>query len=85
MCSDTLNPGGEVQICSVGCILGMPEIPSFLFIAAARRYMGFEELKKRFLKRGRCGCGGISCFFFISDKHDRRYVSVRVACGFKID
>ena len=63
MCSDTLNPGGEVQICSVGCILGMPEIPSFLFIVAARRYMGFEELKKRFLKRGRFGCGGISCFF----------------------
>ena len=44
MCSDTLNPGGEVRGCSVGCILGMPEISPFVFIAAANRYMGFLEL-----------------------------------------
>ena len=60
MCSDTLDPGGEVQICSVGCILGMPEIPPFLFIVAASRCMGFLELKKRFFNRGCLGCGGIS-------------------------
>ena len=23
MCSDTLNPGGDVQICCVGCILAV--------------------------------------------------------------
>ena len=41
MCSNTLNPGGEVPICSVGCILDMPEIPPFMFVVAASRYMGF--------------------------------------------
>ena len=84
MCSDTLNPGGEVQICAVGCILGMPEISPFVFIVAASRYMGFLELKKCFFKRGCFECGGISCFLFMSDKHDRRYVSVRIACGFTL-
>ena len=62
MCSDTLDPGGEVSGCSVGCILGMPEI-SPVFIAAASRYMGLLELDKCFFKRGCFGCGGISCFF----------------------
>ena len=63
MCSDTLNPGGDVQICCVGCILGMPEISHFAFIVAASRYMGFLELKKCFFNRGCFGCGGISHFF----------------------
>ena len=63
MCSDTINPGGEVQIRSVGCILGMPEIAHFVFIEAASRYMGFQDLKKFFFKRRCFGCGGISCFF----------------------
>ena len=52
MCSDTLNPGGEVRGFYVGCILDMPEISSLALIAAATRYMGFLELKKCFLKRG---------------------------------
>ena len=54
MCSDTLNPGGEVRRGSVGCILGMPEISTSVFIAAASRYMGFL-LKKFFFKRGYVG------------------------------
>ena len=60
MCSDALNPGGEVQICSVGCILGMREIPHFAFIVAASSYMGFVELYNCYFKLGCCGCGGIS-------------------------
>ena len=63
MCSDTLSPGGEVRGCSVGCILGMPEISPFVSIAEASRYMEFLELKKRFFKWGYFGWGGISCFF----------------------
>ena len=39
MCSDTLNPGGEVRGCCVGCILGMPEVSPFVFIVAASRYL----------------------------------------------
>ena len=66
MCSDTLDPVREVRGCSVGCILGMPEISPFVFIAAASRYMGFLELKKCFFKRGCFGCGGI---FWCSDWH----------------
>ena len=59
MCSDPADPGGEVQICSVGCILAMPEMPPFVFVVAASRYMGFLALKKCFFKRGCFGCGGI--------------------------
>ena len=40
MCSDTLNPGGEVRVCCVGCILGMPEISPFAFIAASYQLHG---------------------------------------------
>ena len=46
MCSDTLNPGGEVRGCSVGCILGMSDVSPFVFIAAATRYMGFYKMLK---------------------------------------
>ena len=46
MCSDTNNPGGEVRGCSVGCILGMPEISPFVFIAAAISNMGFLNLNE---------------------------------------
>ena len=60
MCSDTLDPGGEVRGCSVGCIMGMPDISPSMFIAAACRYMGFLELNKCFFKRGCFGCGGLS-------------------------
>ena len=68
MCSDTLDPGGEVRGCSVGCILGMPEIPPFVFIAASYLvYMRFLELKKCFFKRGCFGCGEI---FWCSDWHE---------------
>ena len=63
MCSDTLNPSGEVRGCSVGCILGMPDVSPFVFIVAAGRYMGFLDLNKCFFKRGCFGCGGTSCFF----------------------
>ena len=52
MCSDTLSPGGEVRGCSVGCILGMPEVSHFVFIVEPSRYMGFLELNKCFFKRG---------------------------------
>ena len=83
MCSDTLDPGGEVRGCSVGCILGMPEISPSVLIAAAIRYMGFLELKKCFFKGG-CLAAAEFRNFLMSDKHDCRYVSVRVACGFNL-
>ena len=59
MCSDTLNPGGEVRGCPVGCMLGMSDVSPFVFIAAATRCMGFLELKKCFFKRG---CLGVAKF-----------------------
>ena len=72
-----------MQICSVGCVLGMPEIPPFVFIVAASRYMGFLELKKCFSSGGVLGAAEFRVFL-VSDKHDRRYVSVRVACSFNL-
>ena len=60
MYSDTLNPGGEVRGCCVGYILGMPEISTFVFIAASYQLHGILKLKKCFFKRGCFGCGEIS-------------------------
>ena len=50
-------PTGRCKSVSAGCILGMPEIPPFVFIVAAIRYMGFLELNKCFFKRGCFRCG----------------------------
>ena len=41
MCSDTLDPGGEVRACSVGLTVGMSDTALFVFIPAAGRSMGF--------------------------------------------
>ena len=46
MCSDTLNPGGDVRGCCVGCILGMSDVSPFVFIAAATGYTGFYKKLK---------------------------------------
>ena len=52
MCSDTLDPGGEVRSSSVGYILGMSEISPFVFIVAAGKNIGFLELKKKLFQAG---------------------------------
>ena len=67
MCSDTLNPGGEVQGCSVGCILGMPEISPFVFIAASYQVHGISRTKEMLFQAGVFGCGE---FFWCSDWHE---------------
>ena len=41
MCSDNLDPGGEVRGRSVGLIVGMSDTALFVFILAAGRSMGF--------------------------------------------
>ena len=46
MCSGTLNPGGEMRGCSVGCMLAMSDVSPFVFTAAATRYMGFYKKLK---------------------------------------
>ena len=81
MCSETLNPGGAVQICSVGCILGAPEISPFVIHRSSYQVHGVSRTKEMLFQAGSFGCGEVSCFL-LPDKHDRRYVSVRVACGF---
>ena len=43
MCSDTLNPGGEVHGCCVGSILGVPEVSPFMFIAASYQLHGISR------------------------------------------
>ena len=46
MCSYTLNPGGEVRGCCVGCMQGMPEILPFVFIAASYQVHGISGAKE---------------------------------------
>ena len=59
MCSDPLDPGGEVRGCSVGCTLAMSDIsPCRLEVQRE-----FPELQKCILKRVWFGRGDISCFF----------------------
>ena len=43
MCSDTLNPGGELRRCCVDCILDMPEISPSVFIAASYELQGILD------------------------------------------
>ena len=52
MCSDTFNPGGEVRGCCVGCILGMPDISPFVFIAASYQLHGISRTKQMFFQAG---------------------------------
>ena len=52
MCSDTLNPGGEVRGCSVGCILGMPEISPFVFIAASYQVHEISRTEEMLFQAG---------------------------------
>ena len=52
MCFDTHNPGGEVRGCCVCCILGMPEISPFVFIAASYQLHGISRTKQTFFQAG---------------------------------
>ena len=54
MCSGTLNPGGEVRGCCVGCILGMPEM-SFVFTAASYQLHGISRTKEMLFQTGVLG------------------------------
>ena len=66
MCSDPVDPGGEVLSSSVGCTIGMWDMAPLVLIIEVGRYIGFLEPKKCFFKRGCCGYGGI---FWCSDWH----------------
>ena len=48
MCSDLLDPDGDVRGCSVGCTVGVWDIAPLVLIIAAGRSIGFLELKKMF-------------------------------------
>ena len=52
MRSDTLNPDGEVRGCCVRCILGMPEISPFLFIAASYQLHGISRTEEMLFQAG---------------------------------
>ena len=52
MCFDTLNPGGEVRGCCVGCIVGMPDISTFVFIAANYQLQGISRTKEMTFQAG---------------------------------
>ena len=62
MCSDPLDPGGEVRGCSVGCTLVMSDALPFRAAAALDVHTVFPELKNCIFKRVCFGCGEISPF-----------------------
>ena len=49
---DALSLGGEVGVCSVGCMLGMPEISPFVSIAASYQLHGISRTKEMFFQAG---------------------------------
>ena len=68
MCSDPVDPGGEVRRCSVGCILGMPQISPFVFIAASYQLHGISRTKEMLFQAVVFfGCGD---FFWCFDWHE---------------
>ena len=64
MCSDPLDPGGEVRGSSVGCTIGMSDILAIRVAAALDLHRGLLELKICILRQVCFGCGGISFFLF---------------------
>ena len=52
MCSDTLNPGGDVRGCFVGCMLGMFDVSPFVFIAASYQLHGIARTKEMLFQAG---------------------------------
>ena len=63
MCSDPLDPGGEVRGCSVGCTFGMSDRSPFRVAAALHVHREFPELKPCIFNRVCFGCGGVSVNF----------------------
>ena len=57
---DTLNPGGGVRGCSVGCMLGMSDVSSFVFIAAATMVHGISRTKEMLFQAGVLGAAEFS-------------------------
>ena len=85
MCSDLLDPDGDVRGCSVGCTEGVWDIAPLVLIIAAGRCIGFPRTKKLFFSsRGVVRGAAEFRVFVMSDKRDRRYVSVHVACRFTL-
>ena len=81
MCSDPLDPGGEVRGCSVGCTLCMSDISPLRVAAALNVHRGFPELKKMHLQAGvfwvRIVFFSFYFFFFVCIRPD---ASMRPAC-----
>ena len=65
MCSDPLDPGGEVRGCSVGCTIVMSDMSPFRAVAALNVRREFPELKNAFASGCVLGAAGSSCFFFV--------------------
>ena len=56
----SIPPGGEVRGCSVGCMLGMSDVSSFVFIAAATMVHGISRTKEMLFQAGVLGAAEFS-------------------------
>ena len=62
MCSDPLDPDGEVRGCSVGCTIAMSDVSPSVWIQQAGTYREFPFKKNCFVMWVCFRCGGIlSC------------------------
>ena len=72
MCSDPLDPGGEVRGCSVGCTIAMPDTSTLVFITPinSRSISSFQE---QYISSG-CPLQAASmrpaCFIYLSSSAD---------------
>ena len=69
MYSDTLDPSGEVSVCSVGLIVGMSDTALVVFIPSSRQVHGISKFFPGRVVWERRYFGSFN-------------VSVRVVCGF---
>ena len=83
MRSDPLDPDGEMLGCSVGYTIGVSDISASRVLQPRNVPSGVSITKKMNFQAGVLHeVRRYSCFFLMSDKHDRWYVSVHVACDF---
>ena len=72
MCSDSLDPDGEVRGCSVGCTIGVSDISASRVLQSRNVPSGVSRTKKCIVKWEVVRGAAKVRVFLMSDKHDRR-------------
>ena len=85
MRSDPLDPDGEMLGCSVGYTIGVSDISASRVLQSRNvPSVVSRTIKTQFSSGGVVRSAANLRVFFTSDKHDRRQVSLQVACVFTL-